>query len=291
MKNHFRSRFVPFPFTWVCASFLLSCSLLADNEVLEQQGIAELHVQSRQGEVQLSWPSHQTEIFIILCRTNSDASATWTVLSQSLHAARATNTTAFIHRPEHGTTNVYSVLVVPSFWPNLDGARLSGGPQNPGEDFIPFYYGTREEGILLPRVQLLVDGHEDPEDSGDKDTQQINVGTPTRPHWLPSTGFWFRHQVLKDGKHTLQLRALIPLNNMVGSMSQELVVSNSAVTVPVANSLSKPSTPDAPSWWDLALGRTFVRKRPSATERTPKTISGDIESATALPSRPLDVFH
>ncbi len=34
----------------------------------------------------------------------------------------------------------------------MNGVLLSGGPKNPGEDFIPIYYGAKETGIFKPQV-------------------------------------------------------------------------------------------------------------------------------------------
>lgn len=81
-------------------------------------------------------------------------------------------------------SELYRVFVVPDFWFNMQDVVLSGGPKNPGQDFLPFYYGTAETGLFRPSAELLVDGQ--PVGVGsplDENVQQVNFGTVDKLRW------------------------------------------------------------------------------------------------------------
>ncbi len=117
--------------------------------------------------------------------------------------------------------------------------------------------------------------------SADDDVQLVNFGTPKNPQWLYATGFWLNHNVLTNGPHTLQLRALLTLNNYVGPLSQYLNLTNRSVHITTTNDLT------FAGFSQLIIGETFIIVAQSAnhastgasTSATPKAICSPAKQA------------
>ena len=130
----------------------------------------------------------------------------------------------------------YRVFVIPDFSFDMEGVALSGGPQNPGQDFLPVHYQTNLTDIFKPQIILLVDGED--EGYGTEGTERVNFGTMKKPHWAVTPGGWLRHDRLPNGTHTLQLLSSFSMNNIIGEQSQVLALSNQPVHVNVSNAVS-----------------------------------------------------
>ncbi|MBI5383570.1 MAG: hypothetical protein HZA90_02675 [Verrucomicrobia bacterium] len=166
---------------------------------------------------------------------------------------------------------MYRVLVLPDFWFDMEGVRLDGGPQQCGEDFIPFYFGNpgRDEfsRVFGLHVDLVIDAGRITEDEtiGLQDAvtegiERVNFGTVKNPRWLYTAGFWLRHNRLGNGLHTLQLRTSLHLNNVVGAGEQFLTLSNSPVRVWTTNSIMFPN-------WNSEVGGNWRFQAKSAEPR------------------------
>jgi hypothetical protein len=130
----------------------------------------------------------------------------------------------------------YRVFVVPGFWFDMGGVQFEGGPEHCGEDFLPFYNGTKETWDLFkPQVTLLIDGGAF---STQELIQRINFGTRKKPRWAYSRGLWFAHDSLSNGWHTVQLSALLTLNNSVGDWTWYVTMTNKPVRVCISNEVS-----------------------------------------------------
>jgi len=197
--------------------------------------------------VALTWPSDPRESFLILVRSNPVPEAHWTILTNHMPAAAATNRTTFLDlggatRPRLGPltnrlADFYSVIVIPDFWSSPAGALLDGGPHKSGADFLPIYTGsTATDPFERPfnlHVDMLVDTERASEDEAidlraavDDSVEHVNLGTAKQPRWAYSDGFWLQHDQLTNGTHTLQLRTLLTLNILVGPGEQFLTIAH-----------------------------------------------------------------
>jgi hypothetical protein len=285
--------------------------------IIFPDSIEGLQVRANTNATILSWPSDPRETFVVLWHPNLNHATAWIVLTNQLRAAKGTNFTAFTDalttdRIQKMSGNIpasslYRVLVIPDFWFESSTETMAGGPKNPDEDFIPFYYGTTNSDIFQPQIEMFVDGQDDPEDSGDKTVQLINFGSLEHPKWCSSSGFWLNHSALSNGLHKIQLRTTLTLNNLVGDNGQYLVVYSKTAEILTAKSapngkqspssgelrgaqlLTKQrSVPRPSTWWDCKLGHSFVRQIPSAEEQTRNRIHGVGDAANAgVPYRPL----
>ena len=250
---------------------------VAASSMEEPQSVDGLHFQTVTTNVCLIWPSHPHESFAILWRPNNDVQVPWVVLTNPLPALTKANETTFLDTGAFGrsskmaaSTNFvyfYRVFVVPDFWFDMNGIELVGGPDC-GEDFLPFYSGSKEaDDLFTPQITLLVDG----EQSGflesekpfytEEATERINFGTRKQPRWAHARGLWFTHDTLPNGEHTYQLAALLTLNLFVGEQSQYLKFTNRPVRVRINNELSYPN------WHPLILGNSYTFTAHSATQR------------------------
>jgi hypothetical protein len=192
------------------------------SDIVELGSADGLLIRTESTNVVLTWPSDPRESFVVLWRSNANWQTPWTALTNQLHASSKTNQTAFYDREfldrvptvvtNTSFTDFYRVFVISDFWFDLEGVTLSGGPKNPGEDFLPFYRGSKETDVFKPQVSLLVDGKNEnfgEEDvqrvnfSTEEDIQRVNFSTATKPRWGYADGFWFRHDVIPNGEHTL----------------------------------------------------------------------------------------
>lgn len=231
---------------WSCLLSLL-CPLTANSQVVfEPQSVGGLRIRADSSNVVLTWPSAQRESFVVLWRSNATVEATWVVLTNQAGASRTTNETIYCDvgaldrsistRTNSSLDGFYRVFAIPDFSFDLEGAALRGGPKNPGQDFLPVSYDTNWTHFLITQFFLLVDGTD--EGFGKWDMQRVNFGTMTNPHWAVAPGFWLRHDHFPNGMHTLQIQTILPMNNLVGEMSQDLVLSNQPVRVQVSNAVS-----------------------------------------------------
>ncbi len=270
----------------------------------EIDSVAGLKFQAVSTNVLLGWPSDPRETFAVLWRSNSTLEAPWITLSAQLHAAPGTDKTTFSHfgaassqgpAANRDLKKLYRVLVIPDFWFDMEGAVLAGGPSNPGEDFLPFYYGTTATRLLKPRVELLVDGQ--PAGVGgslDEDVQRVNFGTLENPRWACTAGLWFDHGNLPDGTHTLQIQTLLQLNSPAGPWSWSVILTNRPVRVYLARRPAKEEVKGSqqllgirraksqPGWWEWRLGRNFARTPPSAQDAARHFIYSEADD---LPSK------
>ena len=185
-------------------------------------------------------------MLVVLWRTNTALETPWIVLTNLLHAAAATNKTTFcdlgaLTRADAMQTNstldvFYRVFVIPDFSVNLEGVTLTGGPQNPGEDFLPHYHGITNVDFFMPETSVYVDGEDFP--TGPEEIQRVNIGTVKNPKWFYTTGHWLRHDMLANGEHTVELHTLFTLNNFVGQYSKYLTVTNQPIHIRVTNAIS-----------------------------------------------------
>lgn len=226
----------------VLALLLLEAAPVIASEVTETPSADGLAAHLESTNVVLKCPSHPEESFIILSRSNVTLEARWVVLTNRLRAA-ASNQTTFhdiggltrVRANESNLVALYRVFVIPDFWFDMNGQVLEGGPQNCGEDYLPIYYGTRATGWERPEVTLLVDG----ESFSDVKIERINFGTLKEPLLLPTSGFWFWHAQIPDGRHRLQLVATLSLNGVVGDLSQTVTMTNEPVWVTTGNAFSR----------------------------------------------------
>jgi hypothetical protein len=259
------------------------------SNIWEPASVEGLSFRTVSANVVLEWPSQPRESFAVLWRSNPTPETPWVVLSSQLRARSDTNRTTFCHigasaRAQNMLTNsglpdLYRVFVIPDFWFDMEWITLTGGPKNPGEDFLPFYYGSRVTGVFKPRTELLVDG--EPAGVGstlDEDMQRVNFGTVDKPQWAYAAGFWFDHGAFAGGEHTLQLQSLLALNSFVGDWSWSVTLTNRPVRVRTAPRRAEEEAKGSEkllgsrrvqaqlSWWGRRLGPGFVRKRPSPQE-------------------------
>jgi hypothetical protein len=132
---------------------LLASATICASEIAEPPSVQGLQVQKDGNAVVLSWPSDPGETFAVLWRSNNTVETPWSILDSQLRAAPGTNCTMLRHNSAVTAlvSELYRVLVVPDFWFNMQAVVLSGGPKNPGQDFLPFYYGTAETGLFRIR--------------------------------------------------------------------------------------------------------------------------------------------
>jgi|GEM_PF-3366286 len=233
---------------------LLARSAGAATDFEEPESVDGLTVHREANGVVLTWPSHPREKFVVLWRPEKTIEAVWIELTNQMSAAAMTNLTvfrdtdAFTRAPamltNENLADFYRVFVIPDFWFDMDGVELRGGP-NCGEDFLPFYTGSKESGTLFePHVSVLVNGEEFCTDGSelDFDTEKsielVNFGTGKRPYWAHARGFWFWHDTLPNGEYTLQLKTVLRLNLYIGDSGQELILTNKPVRVRVNNKIS-----------------------------------------------------
>lgn len=218
----------------------------ASPDLIEPESVAGLNIQKADGNAILNWPSHPRESFVVLWRPEVSVYARWIELTNQLRATPSANQTVFhdqaaFTRGPGMLTNAnladfYRVFLVPDFWFNMNGVELRGST-NCGEDFLPYYNGSKETWDLFkPQVTLVVDGQ--PLSVADEGVERINFGTQRKPSWAYSRGLWFQHDLLPNGEHTLQLSALLTLNTIVGGASQFLTLTNRPVRVRVNNEIS-----------------------------------------------------
>ncbi|MGH7975105.1 MAG: hypothetical protein ACREC8_00430, partial [Limisphaerales bacterium] len=248
---------------------LFSCNLFADPAgIIERDGIEGLQFQTNAGNIILTWPSDSRESFAVSWRSNATIETPWVTLTNQLPAAVGTNETIFCDvgaltrvsamRTNADLNNFYRVFVIPDFWFNLEGVTLNGDSQDGEKDFLPFYYGTKETDIFKPEVELLVDGQD--EHFGEEDIQRVNFGSSKKPHWAYVAGFWFRHDLFANGEHTLQIRTLLTLNNVIGQWSQYLTLTNKPVHVWITNDFT------FTNWDDLIWNHTNYTFKAQSTE-------------------------
>jgi hypothetical protein len=216
-----------------------------DLEIVDTPPVAGLRAEATATNVTLSWPSDSRESFVVLWRSNATYRAQWIVLTNQMPAG-LNNRTIFLDtagltriQGDAARTNLiglYVVYVIPDFWFDMEGITLNGGPQNPGEDFLSFYYGIGGTGFPRPGVGLMVDGEE--AGWGPIQVERVNFGTVKKPRWTYAAGFWFRHDIVPNGEHVLQLRSMLSLNNFVGEWSQDIFLTNKSVRVRVTNEIS-----------------------------------------------------
>ncbi|MGH7953892.1 MAG: hypothetical protein ACREFE_18495, partial [Limisphaerales bacterium] len=219
--------------------------------IVERANVGGLQLHAQSTNVLLAWPSDPHEGFVVLWRSNATFQTPWVVLTNQLSASSATNKTSFcdigaLSRSPAMAMNTnldgfYRVFVIPDFWFNMKGVTLSGGLKNPGEDFLPFYFGDTKTDFSRPWVELFVDGKDSDTGEGETgwtDIERINFGTSKNPYWVYMTGLWFQHDTLTNGIHTLQLRSRLDLNNFIGNWSQSLMVSNKPVEVRTTSSVT-----------------------------------------------------
>ena len=225
-------------------------------DIEELESVAGLHCETKTNDVVLTWPSDPRESFVVLWRSNATWQTPWTVLTNQLRASPNTKETRFLHsgglsltpqlETQTNSAAFYRVFVIPDFWFDLEGVVLSGGQKSPGQDFLPLYRGNKETAVFKPQVSLLVDGKD--ENFGDEDIQRVNFGTTAKPRWSYASGFWFRHDILTNGSHTLQLASLLTLNTFVGDLSQYVTLTNRPVQVRVTNEITYLGWQDLIQW-------------------------------------------
>lgn len=270
---------------------LLLCGFETPLEATEQrESVAGVTFRAQASDMVLTWPSTPQESFAVLYRSNSASETSWITLT-NLVAASAKSMTEFhdrgaLLRTLDLKTNsdfaaLYRVIVIPDFWINMKGVVLDGGLNNPGEDFLPFYFGTDKMDYLKPEVQLFVDGQDDPENSGDVDIVRVNLGSVDKPQWIYAAGIWFAHDRLSEGEHTLQLHSLCRLDYLM-ERGQSVTLTNKPVRIKIKNSQKH-------SWWNQRLGKEFIRSRPSPEQYINSKIQNDNPLEQKLTDRPLDL--
>jgi hypothetical protein len=223
----------------------VSCVFAADG-IIDCDGVEGMQFHRISTNVVLAWPSNPRETFTVLWRTNTALETPWTELTNQLHAAASTNETIFCDlgaltrvvamRTNANLDDVYRVFLIPDFWVNLEGITMTGGPQNPGEDFLPLYLGLTNVDFFMPETSVYVDGEDFP--TGPKEIQRVNIGTTKKPEWIYATGYWLHHDMLTNGEHTINLHTLFTLNNFVGQYTWYLTVTNQPVHIRVTNAIS-----------------------------------------------------
>ena len=235
-------------------------------DIIAPPSVEGLRFQTESTNVVLTWPSDPREAFAVLWRSNTHWQTPWVVLTNQLRATSEAPQTIFrdsgrLARQKTANTNLadcYRVFVIPDFWFQMDRVELSGGPEHCGEDFLPFYNGTKETWDLFkPEIALLADGNGF---FAQQAIERINFGTPEKPRWAYSRGLWFPHDGLSNGWHTLQLSALLRLNNFVGDWSWEITMTNKPVRVCISNEVSYIDFP-------LTIGSNFNFVAQSANPR------------------------
>ncbi len=268
---------------WLCSAL----TALSEG-VVEIAGVEGLRLRKDREDVLLTWPSAPNETFAVMWRSNGNWQTPWVLLASQERAPAGVNQTIFsdsgalARAPamarDQDLANFYRVFVIPDFWLDVEGVKFSGGPRNPGEDFLPFYYGNQEKSFFRPTVELLVDGcSAQVAETPEEDIQRVNFGSVEKPRWRYTAGIWFHHDDLTNGEHTLQLVADLTLNNTVGDNTQTVTLTNSPKRVWIKHRadekaqgtqrLSQTSNaPSANTWWGHRLGSQFVRKRLSSEE-------------------------
>jgi hypothetical protein len=226
--------------------FCLPVVVADDLGIVDTPSVAGLRAEATATNVTLTWPSDTRESFVVLWRSNATYRAQWIVLTNQM-CAGPNNRTIFLDtagltriQEDAARTNLiglYVVYVIPDFWFDMEGITLNGGPQNPGEDFLPFYYGIGGTGFPRPDVGLMVDGEE--AGWGPIHVERVNFGKVKKPRWTYAAGFWFRHDIVSNGEHALQLRSMLSLNNFVGEWSQDIFLTNKSVRVRVTNDVKR----------------------------------------------------
>ncbi len=258
-------------------SLVVACGLLlrsgadlwAVSDLVEPVSVAGLTIQKADGKAILTWPSHPRESFVVLWRPEVSVYARWIELTNQLRASASTNQTVFCDqaaftRGPAMLTNVnlagfYRVFLIPDFWFDMNGVELRGST-NCGEDFLPFFNGSKETWDLFkPQATLVVDG--EPSSAADEGVERINFRSQKRPYWAYSRGLWFQHDTLRNGEHALQLSTLLTLNTIVGDASQFLTLTNRPVRVRVNNEISYED------WLPFIQGDTYTFVARSATPR------------------------
>jgi len=238
-------------------------------DIEELESVEGLRFAIKSNDVVLTWPSDPRESFVVLWRSNATWQTPWSVLTNQLPAFSNTNQTCFLHsralshaslqETETNSPAFYRVFVIPDFWFDLEGVVLSGGKKNPGQDFLPVYRGNKETAVFKPQVTLLVDGKD--ENFGEEDTQRVNFGTTGKPCWSYASGFWFRHDILTNGSHTLQLASLLTLSTFVGDLSQYVTLTNRPVKVRVTNEITYLGWQDLIQWSNYTFVAQSVEPR------------------------------
>ena len=182
---------------WSCLLPLLWPLTAGSQGILEPQSVGGLRIRADSANVLLKWPSGQRESFAVLWRPNATVDARWIVLTNQMGASRTTKKTTYCDvgaldrlpamRTNANLAGFYRVLVIPGFSFDMEGVTLSGGSQNPGQDFLPVHYQTNLTDIFQPQISLLVDGED--EGYGTEGTERVNFGTIKKPHWAVTPGF------------------------------------------------------------------------------------------------------
>lgn len=216
-----------------------------DSGIIDTPSVAALSAKIESTNIVLTWPSDARESFVVLWRSNANYQSPWIVLTNQFRVAANNKETRFIDfggwkrlqmQTETNLLKFYAVYVIPDFWFNLQGVTISGE-----SNFLPFYCGIQGPGFPEPDVGLVVDGEE--AGWGPILIKQANFGDTKNPRWVFVRGLSFRNDLVPDGKHTLQLRSQLALNNFVGQWTQDIFLSNSPIEVtisrkPVKNSWS-----------------------------------------------------
>lgn len=276
--------------------FFLCSRVIAtdDSGIIDTPSVNGLRTEIESTNIALTWPSDARESFVVLWRSNANYQTQWITLTNQLHAAPIGHETVFTDvgglKRFHGNlakTNLvglYAVYVIPDFWFNMQGVTLCGGPEIPSEDFLPFYYDTGGTSSPQQNVGLMVDGQE--AGWGPIHVERVNFGTAQNSRWIYVWGFWFRIDLLPDGEHTLQLRSMLPLNNSLGSWTQDIFLTNELVRVKI---LVNGEKSNSHSWWDQRLGHDFPVPR-AADEYGKKFIQEERNPPEVkILSRPFDL--
>lgn len=292
--------------SWSCAALLVTAGFLLvsqrcaseEPDAAAPASVAGLVIRKDATNIVLTWPSDPRESFAVLWRSNATMEASWLTLTNPLPAAPDKTETSF---SDHGALNrfnpaetnlaeLYRVFVIPDFWFDLNGVELRGGP-NSGEDFLPFYNGSKGiPHLFRPDMLLLVDGKLR---GLDESFERINFGSPEKPQWLYSRGVWFRHDILPNGGHTLQLVARLRLNTFHGRWSQLAQFTNRPVRVWITNDITFAGTRmvQGTNWQFLASSTNprvnwrldiYDSKSNLLTVKTGQTINGEIRATWDL---------
>ena len=253
---------------WVTGAGLLAASafVAGAQDILAPASVERLRFQPEATNVVLTWPSDPHESFAVLCRSNAMLQTPWVALTNQLRASPSAAQTTFrdlgaLRRLTTTNTNLadfYRVFIIPDFWFDMNGVQLEGGPEQCGEDFLPLYNGTKDTWDLFkPQTTLLVDGNTT---FAQEAIERINFGTRDKPRWAYSRGLWFPHDSLPNGWHTLQLSAVLMLNNFVGDWSWQVTMTNKPARLYITNEVSYVGFP-------LTIGSNFNFVAQSANPR------------------------
>lgn len=252
---------------------VLQISVPAAPDLVAPNSVSGLSIRKEDTNIVLAWPSAPPERFVVLWHPEVSEESRWIELTNQLCASPLTNQTifrdpgAFIRGPAM-LTNVsvadfYRVFIIPDFWFDMNEIELVGGP-NCGQDFLPLYSGSKETwDWFQPQITLLVDGEPNSFERlffAEVAIERINFGTRKKPHWEYARGFWFWHDTLPNGEHTLQLRSMLALNSLVEGC-QYLTLTNRPLRVRVNNEISYPD------WQPFIQGDTYTFAAHSTTPR------------------------